>query len=110
MPSPAGSRTRQRCCSSGRRKPARGKFEVAGRVRESTQAAAQEWHERVRVPGGVPDVPDAGTRSRCMQAGVAEVQRHHATWDEAQLWRAIWKFSHELPERGRIEAIDRHGG
>ena len=40
-----------------------------------------------------------------MQAGVAEVQRHHATWDEAQLWRAIWKFSHELPERGRIEAI-----
>ena len=83
--------------------------EVAGRVRESTQAAAQAWHERVRVPGGVPEVPDAGTRSRCMQAGVAEVQRHHATWDEAQLWRAIWKFSHELPERGRIEAIDRHG-
>ena len=81
--------------------------EVAGRVRESTQAAAQEWNERVRVPGGVPDVPDAGTRSRCMQAGVAEVQRHHATWDEAQLWRAIWKFSHELPERGRIEAINR---
>ena len=79
--------------------------EVAGRVRESTQAAAQAWHERVRVPGGVPEVTDAGTRSRCMQAGVAEVQRHHATWDEAQLWRAIWKFSHELPERGRIEAI-----
>ena len=80
--------------------------QVAGRVRESTQAAARSWNERVRVPGGVPDVPDAGTRSRCMQAGVAEVQRHHATWDEAQLWRAIWKFSHELPERGRIEAID----
>ena len=79
--------------------------EVAGRVRESTQAAAQEWRERGRVPGGVPEVPDAGTRARCIQAGVAEVQRHHATWDEAQLWRAIWKFSHELPERGRIEAI-----
>ena len=79
--------------------------EVAGRVRASTQAAAQEWRERVHVPGGVPGVPDAGTRSRCMQAGVAEVQRHHATWDEAQLWRAIWKFSHELPERGRIDAI-----
>ena len=79
--------------------------QVADRVRESTQAAAQEWRERVHVPGGVPDVPDAGTRARCMQAGVAEVQRHHATWDEAQLWRAIWKFSHELPERGRIEAI-----
>jgi len=80
--------------------------EVAGRVRASTQAAAQEWRERVHVPGGVPGVPDAGTRSRCMQAGVAEVQRHHATWDEAQLWRAIWKFSHELPERGRIEYIN----
>ena len=79
--------------------------QVAGRVRESTQAAAQAWKERVHVPGGVPDVPDACTRSRCMQAGVAEVQRHHATWDEAQLWRAIWKYSHELPERGRIEAI-----